>query len=207
VRDVCFVAIPTCLPPPSRSIGASRCMICASASRPTRTPPVTLYSPIKIISSMATRQLLADLVALRPPGAMAVEVESVGGVDAARRVRAGEAFDAIVLAANVVDQLIAEGHALPGSRVDIVQSGVFVAVRSGAPAPDIASEQAVRDAVLNAPSLGYSTGPSGVYLTGLFERWGILEAIRPRIVQAPAGVPVGSPETVATKRRNGMEAA
>ena len=59
-------------------------------------------------------------------------------------------------------------------------------------APDIATEAAVRDAVLAARTIGYSTGPSGVHLGRLFERWGIAETIAPRIVQAPPGVPVGS---------------
>ena len=70
--------------------------------------------------------------------------------------------------------------------------GLGVAVRSGAVQPDIASEDGLRRAVLEAKSLSYSTGPSGVYLVRLFERWGIYESIRARIVQAPPGVPVGS---------------
>lgn len=148
---------------------------------------------IKSISSMATRQLLADLVALyRQQGGPAVEVESVGGVDAAKRVQTGEAFDAVFLAANAIDKLAAEGRLVAGSRVDLVRSGVAVAVRAGAPRPDIASEEAVKAAVLAARSLSYSTGPSGVALQKLFERWGIAAAIAPRIVQAPPGVPVGT---------------
>ncbi|MBU6256999.1 MAG: substrate-binding domain-containing protein [Burkholderiales bacterium] len=138
---------------------------------------------------MATRQLLADLLA--PRGA-AVAVESVGGVDAARRVRAGEAFDAVVLSVQALDALAASGHVVAGSRVDLVHSGVALAVRAGAPRPDIGSEDAVRRAVLAAPRLSYSTGPSGVALMQLFERWGIAAQIADRIVQAPPGVPVGT---------------
>jgi molybdate transport system substrate-binding protein len=65
-------------------------------------------------------------------------------------------------------------------------------VRAGAPRPDLSSEEGVKQAVLNAGSLSYSTGPSGVALQKLFERWGIAERIKDRIVQAPPGVPVGS---------------
>ena len=141
---------------------------------------------------MATRQLLADLLQrFERDSGLKVIVESVGGVDAAKRVRAGEAFDAVVLAANVIDELIAEGHLLPGSRTDLVRSGVAVAVREGASRPDIGSAEAVRAAVLAARSLSVSTGPSGVALSQLFERWGITQAIAPRMVQAPPGVPVG----------------
>ncbi len=138
---------------------------------------------------MATRQVLAELTAgfTRP-----VTIESVGGVDAAKRVQAGEAFDVVILASDAIDKLLASGHLLPGSKVDWVRSGVAVAVRAGAPLPDLSSEDAVRRAVLAARSLSYSTGPSGVALARLFERWGIAEAIAPRMVQAPPGVPVGS---------------
>ncbi|MCI4429750.1 MAG: substrate-binding domain-containing protein [Burkholderiales bacterium] len=148
---------------------------------------------IRIISSMATRQVLADLVAAYRRGSeQEVSVESVGGVDAAKRVRSGEAFDAVVLAASTIDELIRAGRIVAGSRVDLVKSGVAIAVRAGAPQPDVASEQAVKAAVLAARSLSYSTGPSGVHLAGLFAHWGIAQAIKDRIVQAPPGVAVGS---------------
>jgi len=145
------------------------------------------------ISSMATRALLAELSsAYEQRSGWRVAFESVGGVDAARRVAAGEAFDVIVLAADAIDKLDAAGRVVTGSRVDLVRSGVSVAVRAGAAHPDIASEEAVRRAVLGAPTLGCSTGPSGVALMKLFERWGIAQAMAPRIVQAPPGVPVAA---------------
>lgn len=149
--------------------------------------------PIRGISSMATRQVLAHLVAAfaQQSGAGAA-IESVGGVDAARRVAAGEPFDVVILASDAIDKLMAAGHLLPGSKVDWVHSGVAVAVPAGAPLPDIGSEDAVRSAVLAAPSISLSTGPSGVALAKLFERWGIADEIAPRMVQAPPGVPVGS---------------
>ena len=143
---------------------------------------------------MATKQVLAELLAQyqqEHPG-VSIALESVGGVDAAKRVQAGEPFDIVALASNAVDQLTESGHITPGSRVDVVRSGVAVAVREGAPHPDIATEAALKAAVLAAPTLGYSTGPSGVQLAKLFERWGIAEQIQARIVTAPPGVPVGS---------------
>lgn len=143
---------------------------------------------------MATKALLADLVALYQVQVPDVQVhlESVGGVDAAKRVQAGDFFDGVVLASDAIDQLIASGHVLAGSRADLVRSGVAVAVASGQPLPDISTEAALKAAVLAAPTLGYSTGPSGVQLTKQFEAWGIAETIAPRTVQAKAGVPVGS---------------
>jgi molybdate transport system substrate-binding protein len=151
-----------------------------------------MSAQLRIISSMATRPVLADLVLrLARESAVQVAVESVGGVDAAKRVRTGEVFDAVILAANVIDELVSEGHLLAGSRTDMMRSGVALAVREGAPRPDIGTAEAVRAAVLAARSVSLSTGPSGVALTKLFERWGIAQTIAPRLVQAPPGVPVG----------------
>ncbi len=148
---------------------------------------------IKGISSMATRLLLAELVAgFQQHADVRVEIESVGGVDAAKRVQAGEALDVVVLASDAIDKLVAAGHLRADSKADLVRSGVAVAVRAGAPRPDISSEEAVRAAVLGARSISYSTGPSGVALAKLFERWGIAADIQSRIVQAPPGVPVGA---------------
>ena len=152
-----------------------------------------MATPLRIISSMATKQLLADLVAQYSNSTgQAVEVESVGGVDAAKRVQADEAFDVVILASNAIEQLTQAGKVVAGSRTDLVKSGVAVAVQAGSPHPDISSEEGVRQAVLTAGSLSYSTGPSGVALMKQFERWGIAEQIKDRIVQAPPGVPVGS---------------
>ncbi|HEX4883795.1 MAG TPA: substrate-binding domain-containing protein [Casimicrobiaceae bacterium] len=148
---------------------------------------------LKVVSSMATRHVLDELVrAFERRAAATVELESVGGVDAARRVRAGEPVDVVVLAADVIDRLAEERWIAAGSRVDVARSGVAVAIRAGAPRPDIGSEDAVRRAVLAASGIGVSTGPSGTHLARLFERWGIADAVRGRLVQAPPGVPVGS---------------
>ena len=142
------------------------------------------------VSSMATKHLLADLAegyALETGNRVAVQ--SLGGVQAAARVRAGEPCDFVALADDALAKLEAEGHVVAGSRVGIARSGIAVAIAQGARAPDIASEEAVRDAVTRARRVGYSTGPSGVYLQGLFARWGVA---KDRMMQAPAGVPVGA---------------
>ncbi|MEJ8814062.1 substrate-binding domain-containing protein [Variovorax ureilyticus] len=153
-----------------------------------------MTTPLRGISSMATRQLLAELVqGWTARGGEPIAIESVGGVDAARRVQGGEEpFDVVFLASDAIDKLQSGGRVVPGSKVDLAHSGVAVAVRTGTPHPDLSSEEAVRQAVLAAPTIGYSTGPSGVALQKLFERWGIAEQVRERTVQAPPGVPVGS---------------
>ncbi len=149
-------------------------------------------TPLHGISSMATRQLLVALAAdAAGRGGPVAAFESVGGVDAARRVAAGERFDLVVLAAEAIDKLLAAGHA-EGPRIDLVRSAMAVAVRAGAPRPGIATEAALREAVAAAASIGYSTGPSGNHLLVLVERWGLADTLAPRLVQAPPGVPVAA---------------
>jgi molybdate transport system substrate-binding protein len=150
-------------------------------------------STITGISSMATRQLLADLsqtFAQSEP--WSVEIESIGGVDAARQVRDGKAVDMVVLASNVMEQLEKDGWIVPGTRSDIARSGVAIAVRKGLPHPAIVTEEDVKQAVLGAEKISYSTGASGDHLKRLFERWNIADVIAERTVEAKPGVPVGT---------------
>ncbi len=149
--------------------------------------------PITGISSMATRQVLSELAAAyRERTGVAVEIESIGGVDAAKRVAAGEPFDVVVLASDAIEKLEAAGAVVAGSAMPLVRSAVAIAVRAGAPTPDVGSEEALKRAVLAARTIGHSTGPSGTALLALFERWGVADAVRARVVQAPPGVPVGT---------------
>jgi molybdate transport system substrate-binding protein len=153
-----------------------------------------MTTPIRLISSMATKALLAELALMFEAQSpqYRLEIESVGGVDAAQRVMTGEAFDGVILASNAIDNLLTKHHLLAGSRQDLVHSGVAAAVPVGTHAPDITTVEALKKAVLDTPSLGYSTGPSGVELIKLFERWGLHAQIAHKLVQAKAGVPVGA---------------
>jgi molybdate transport system substrate-binding protein len=145
------------------------------------------------ISSMATKALLADLTkAYQAQTGVTVHIESVGGVDAAKRVQAGETFDMVLLASDAIERLIASAHVQQGTRSDWVRSPVAVAVQAGATRLDLSNEAALKAAVLASPTLSYSTGPSGVYLEKLFERWGIADQVKARIVVPPPGTPVGA---------------
>ena len=149
--------------------------------------------PVTGISSMATRQVLAELTAAcQLQTGQSVTIESVGGVLAAQRIQAGEPFDLVLLAADAIDHLMATGHVHAGCRIDLMRSPVAVAVKAGMPVPGLNDAAAVRQAVLSAPSISVSTGPSGVQLMRQFEAWGLADQIQSRLVQAPPGVPVGS---------------
>lgn len=144
------------------------------------------------ISSMATRQILAERSgAYQQKTGRSVAIESVGGVDAARRIRAGEKFDFVVLADDAMKKLEEDGFLKPGSRAGFADSAIAVAVRSGAKHPDLSDEAATKAAVLSAQSVGYSTGPSGTHVLKLLQKWGADQSNTVRVIQAPPGVPVG----------------
>lgn len=144
------------------------------------------------ISSMATRLILGEL-AQRYEAAKGVKVSiaSMGGVDAAKRVREGDQTDIVILASGPMAKLEAEGHLLAGSVKGFTRSGMAIAVRQGAPHPAIGDEAAVKAAVLAADKVCYSTGPSGDHLLQLCAKWGIA-ADSAKLLKAPPGVPVGS---------------
>lgn len=160
------------------------------AGRAPSAPAAGAAPALRGISSMATRHILAELGALwSARSGVPVQIESVGGVDAERRVAAGERFDLVFLARDAIDRLLAQGR-VTGPRVDVFSADMVAAVPAGAPAPRIDTLEALQRALLAAERIGYSTGPSGTALLALFERWGLMERLRDRLVQARAGVPV-----------------
>ncbi len=145
------------------------------------------------LSSMATRRILADLARdYEARNGIHVEIRSMGGVEAAKLVRADEATDLVVLASKVMGALEAEGRLVKASLKDFARSKIGIAVRSGAQAPSVASEQAVKEAMLNARRICYSTGPSGDHLKALCEKWDFANSVLARALVAPPGVPVAS---------------
>jgi molybdate transport system substrate-binding protein len=151
-----------------------------------------MTTTISGISSMATRLILGELAhRYETAKGVKVTITSMGGVDAAKRVREGEATDIVILASGPMAKLEAEGHLAAGSVRGFTRSGMAIAVRAGAPRPDIGDEAAVRRAVLAAGKVCYSTGPSGDHLLQLCAKWG-LPASSDKLLKAPPGVPVGS---------------
>lgn len=115
----------------------------------------------------------------------------VGMVEILKRIKGGESTDLIIGSAAAVEELIKAGKIVPASRTDLAKAGVAVAVRKGAHKPEIGSAEALKRALRAAKSIAYSSGPSGVYLSGLFQRWGIAEELKARITQTPPGTAVG----------------
>lgn len=141
---------------------------------------------------MATARLLTELAKqYEQISGDTVAFESVGGVDAARRVSEGEVFDVVVLADNAVAQLLRTGMARAGTKTAFARSQVAVAMKTGSGARPIGNADELRAAVLAAKTVGYSTGPSGVAIARLLADWNLVELLGDRLIQARPGFPVG----------------
>ena len=105
----------------------------------------------------------------------------VSTVEMMKRLKGGEVVDVVILSAPPIAELTKAGVIAAGSSVDLATCGVGVAVRAGAPKPDLSSGDALKRAVLAAKSIVYSHGPSGIYLDGLFQRMGIADEIKHKV--------------------------
>ena len=108
------------------------------------------------------------------------------------KIREGMPADLVIATPETIATLVADGKLVAGSRVDLVRSRVGVAVRTGAPKPDIATPDAFKAALRAARSVGISRGPSGVYLMSLLERLGIADEIKAKAVTPEPDQRVGS---------------
>ena len=154
---------------------------------------LTEAAEIKVLSTQATEEAYRELVPqFEKASGHKVTTVFTGTLDANKRLAAGETYDLLIMSGPSIDEHIKAGKVVPGSKVDLAKSGVGVGVKAGAPKPDISTAEALKKAVLAAKSIGYSTGPSGIYVTSLFQRMGIADEIKSRLKQTPTGVFVGS---------------
>ena len=147
---------------------------------------------IHILASVAFKEVFLELVPqFEQMHKHKVVASFSSSPDIMKRAKAGETADLFILASGSVDELIKAGRVMPGSRVDLAKSGIGIAVRAGAPKPDISSGDTVKRALLAAKSIGYSGGTSGFYVTDLLQRMGIADELKPRLRQTQLGVAVG----------------
>jgi molybdate transport system substrate-binding protein len=156
-------------------------------------PAMTNAAEIRVLSTQATEEAYRELVPQfeKATGHKVLTIFT-GTLDVQKRLAAGENYDMIIMAGPAIDAQIKAGKAVAGSRVDIAKSGVAVGVPAGAPKPDISTTEALKKTVLAAKSIGYSTGPSGVYIMNLFERLGVADQVKDKLKQTPTGVFVGT---------------
>lgn len=114
-----------------------------------------------------------------------------------KRAAAGEAGDVVIVTAAGFEALAKGGKVIAGSRRDVGKVGVAVAVRAGAPVPDISTPDRFKEAMLAAKSVMYADpalgGQSGIHTARVFERLGIADAMKPKTRLRP-GAPQGLPE-------------
>jgi molybdate transport system substrate-binding protein len=159
---------------------------------------------IRVMTSGAFTEALRELSAAYERATKHTVVTTYGGSmgngpdTIPSRLARGEPTDVVILAAQALDELVAQKRVVPGSRVDLVRSSIGVAVRAGAPRPDISSVDALTRALVGAKSIAYSSSASGVYLsTELFQRLGIANQIMTksrRIEREPVGAVVARGE-------------
>lgn len=152
---------------------------------------------IKVMASAAFKEAYLELVP-QFERATGHQVDNlwVPSVQMMSRLKGGETVDVVILSADSLEQLVKAG--IIASRTDLARSGVGMAVRAGAAKPDISSGEALKRAVLAAKSVVYSTGPSGIYLAGLFRQMGIEDQVKPKLKQVqgePAGASVARGES------------
>jgi molybdate transport system substrate-binding protein len=103
------------------------------------------------------------------------------------RLERGEPADVLIMVGYALGDLIKHGKVIADSRVDLTKSPIGIAVKSGAPKPDISSSEAVKRALLAAKSVAYSDSASGVYVsTEMFQRLGIVDAMKDKAKKIPA---------------------
>ena len=148
---------------------------------------------IKVLASGAVKEAALELFPqFEKASGTKVAATWAGTVDIKKKIAAGEVFDLIIVAGPEMDAFAKDGKIVAGSKVDLVKSSVGVAVKAGAPKPDLSSGDAVKKALLAAKSVGYSQGPSGVYMQGLFEKMGIAGEIKAKAKVTTPGVPVAT---------------
>lgn len=147
---------------------------------------------IKVLSAGAMKAMVTELGAefTRETGhTLALTSGTVGQLR--DKILAGEAADVVVMSDTAIDQLIGQGHLVRGSRVDIARTGIGVAVREGAPKPDITTPEAFKQALLSAKSIAYvdpaSGATSGIYFASVLQRLGIAEAVKGKTVLRTGG--------------------
>ena len=147
---------------------------------------------IKILSAGAMKTIVTELgeaFKQETGHTLSMTFDTVGAQS--KRLSGGEAADVVVLTDVAIDQLEGQGLVVTGSRVDIARVGVGVAVREGAPRPDISTPDALKQTLLSAKSLVYVDpargATSGVHFASVLQRLGIADAVKGKTILIPTG--------------------
>ena len=147
---------------------------------------------IKVFASGALKEAYLELIpAFEKASGHKVRLEWSSTTEIRKRVAAGEMYDLVILGDSGTEALIRDGKLVGTTRMVFARSGIWIAVRAGAPRPDVSSADALRKTLLAAKSVGYSEGASGTYLVGMFRKLGVYDQVKAKASIAGANIPVG----------------
>src|SRR2546423_4407855 len=168
----------------------SRCIVAAAALL--LLPNIAQTAEIKLLASGAVKEAYLELLPnFEKASGHSVKAAWSNTTDIRRRVTEGEVADLVILGSSASDALIRDGKRVASARTALAKSGIYVAVRAGAPAPDISSADALKQSVLAAKSVGYSGGASGTYIVTMFQKLGIYDEVRAKASVTKPNEPVG----------------
>jgi molybdate transport system substrate-binding protein len=169
-----------------RSILAVAALTCAAAQA----------AEIKVLSSNALKPVLEELVPqFEKATGHRVKAEFAPAADLKGRIEKREAFDVAILTTPLMDELAKNSHIAAGSRFDVARSGAGVAIRKGAPRPDLSSAASFKRALQQAKSVAYvGTGATGANMRRIFDNFGIADEMKAKTMQLSG---IGAAEAVA----------
>jgi molybdate transport system substrate-binding protein len=155
-------------------------------------PSIAQSAEIKLLASGAVKDAYLELLPkFEKASGHKVTAAWSSTTDIRKRVAAGEVADLVILGNSGTEELIKQGKLVASTRAIFAKSGISIAVRSGAPKPDISSADALIKSVLAAKSVAYSEGASGTYLVGMFQKLGIYDQVKSKASVAKTNEPVG----------------
>jgi len=155
-------------------------------------PSIAQAAEIRLLASGALKEAYLELIpAFEKASGHKVVLDWSSTTAIQKRISAGEIHDLVILGDNGTQALTAQGKLVGSTRVVFAKSGISIAVRAGAPKPDISSAEALKRTLLAAKSVGYSEGASGTYLVGMFQKLDIYDQVKAKASIAGNNVPVG----------------
>ena len=153
----------------------------------------TAAAEIKVLTTGAMKEVVLSVIPdfeKRTGHKVTVDNATAGALS--RRIREGEAFDIAVITPAAIDEMIRIGKMAAGSRVDLARVGVGVAVKQGAPLPDISTVDAFKRTLIGARAVAHGDpaagGSSGIYVAAMLARIGVADAIRSKTILVPGGL-------------------
>ncbi len=152
----------------------------------------TSAAEISVLALAGTKEAVEELIPVfEKQSGNKVTMTFLGSVDIRKKIAADEAYDLIITAHPDLEAFIKQGKVAEKSIVDLMKTGIGIAVRQGLPKPDVSTADALKASLLSAKSIAYSTGLSGTYIETMMKKMGIFDQLQGRLRQAPPSVSVG----------------